>query len=104
MTIYDISEKAGVSIATVSRVLNGSSNVVGDILVIGCRLMKIIGSHQYDAVHFFGDEQIHVGGSGLMGIAKKLAGYRAAMEEKKLLSNTYLMQYYPGSHRKKQSF
>lgn len=29
MTIYDISEKAGVSIATVSRVLNGSSNVSG---------------------------------------------------------------------------
>ncbi len=27
MTIYDISEKAGVSIATVSRVLNGGSNV-----------------------------------------------------------------------------
>ncbi len=27
ITIYDISEKAGVSIATVSRVLNGSSNV-----------------------------------------------------------------------------
>ena len=27
MTIYDISEKAGVSIATVSRVLNGSSRV-----------------------------------------------------------------------------
>ena len=27
MTIYDISEKAGVSIATVSRVLNGSNNV-----------------------------------------------------------------------------
>ncbi len=27
MTIYDISEKAGVSIATVSRVINGSSNV-----------------------------------------------------------------------------
>ncbi len=27
MTIYDVSEKAGVSIATVSRVLNGSSNV-----------------------------------------------------------------------------
>mgnify|MGYP002708024597 FL=1 len=27
MTIYDISEKAGVSIATVSRVLNGSTNV-----------------------------------------------------------------------------
>ena len=27
MTIYDISEKAGVSIATVSRVMNGSSNV-----------------------------------------------------------------------------
>ena len=27
MTIYDISERAGVSIATVSRVLNGSSNV-----------------------------------------------------------------------------
>lgn len=27
MTIYDISEKAGVSIATVSRVLNGSANV-----------------------------------------------------------------------------
>ena len=27
MTIYDISEKAGVSIATVSRVLNGSPNV-----------------------------------------------------------------------------
>ena len=27
MTIYDISEKAGVSIATVSRVLNGSKNV-----------------------------------------------------------------------------
>ena len=27
MTIYDISEKAGVSIATVSRVLNGSSSV-----------------------------------------------------------------------------
>lgn len=27
MTIYDISEKAGVSIATVSRVLNGSQNV-----------------------------------------------------------------------------
>lgn len=27
MTIYDISEKAGVSIATVSRVLNGNTNV-----------------------------------------------------------------------------
>ena len=27
LTIYDISEKAGVSIATVSRVLNGSSKV-----------------------------------------------------------------------------
>ena len=27
MTIYDISEKAGVSIATVSRVLNGNVNV-----------------------------------------------------------------------------
>ena len=27
MTIYDISKKAGVSIATVSRVLNGSTNV-----------------------------------------------------------------------------
>ena len=27
MTIYDISEKAGVSIATVSRVLNGSTSV-----------------------------------------------------------------------------
>ena len=27
MTIYDISEKAGVSIATVSRVLNGGKNV-----------------------------------------------------------------------------
>lgn len=27
MTIYDVSEKAGVSIATVSRVLNGSNNV-----------------------------------------------------------------------------
>ena len=27
MTIYDISEKAGVSIATVSRVLNGSNSV-----------------------------------------------------------------------------
>ena len=27
MTIYDISEKAGVSIATVSRVLNGSNKV-----------------------------------------------------------------------------
>ena len=27
MTIYDVSKKAGVSIATVSRVLNGSSNV-----------------------------------------------------------------------------
>ena len=27
MTIYDISKKAGVSIATVSRVLNGSANV-----------------------------------------------------------------------------
>ena len=27
MNIYDISEKAGVSIATVSRVLNGSDNV-----------------------------------------------------------------------------
>ena len=27
MTIYDISEKAGVSIATVSRVLNGNANV-----------------------------------------------------------------------------
>ena len=27
MNIYDISEKAGVSIATVSRVLNGNTNV-----------------------------------------------------------------------------
>ena len=27
MNIYDISKKAGVSIATVSRVMNGSSNV-----------------------------------------------------------------------------
>ena len=27
MNIYDISEKAGVSIATVSRVLNGNANV-----------------------------------------------------------------------------
>ena len=27
MTIYDISQKAGVSIATVSRVLNGNTNV-----------------------------------------------------------------------------
>ena len=27
MTIYDISQMAGVSIATVSRVLNGSTNV-----------------------------------------------------------------------------
>ena len=29
---------------------------------------------------------------------KKLAGYRAAMEEKKLLSDENLMQYYHGSH------
>ena len=28
MTIYDISEKAGVSIATVSRVLNGSNTPI----------------------------------------------------------------------------
>lgn len=27
MNIYDVSEKAGVSIATVSRVINGNSNV-----------------------------------------------------------------------------
>ncbi len=29
---------------------------------------------------------------------KKLAGFRAAMEEKKLLSSETLLQFYPGSH------
>lgn len=43
MTIYDISEKAGVSIATVSRVLNGSNNVSAKTKK---KVMDII--HQYE--------------------------------------------------------
>lgn len=43
MTIYDISEKAGVSIATVSRVLNGSSNVSEKTKK---KVLDVI--HQYD--------------------------------------------------------
>lgn len=44
MTIYDISEKAGVSIATVSRVLNGSSNVSEKTKK---KVMDIINRYEY---------------------------------------------------------
>lgn len=44
MTIYDISEKAGVSIATVSRVLNGSSNVSEKTRQ---RVLDIINQYEY---------------------------------------------------------
>ncbi len=44
MTIYDISEKAGVSIATVSRVLNGSPKVAAATRE---RVMKVIEEEQY---------------------------------------------------------
>ncbi len=224
MTIYDISEKAGVSIATVSRVLNGSSNVsektkkrVLDVIHkyeytpnafargLGLNTMKTIGimcadssdlylakaiyyleqklrengydsilcctgyahetraaymnlliTKKVDGIILVGSNYVHEAAAdnqyisdaaaqlpvmllnavldvpnvysvvtddytsmynatiqmistGITDIVyfynstsysgkKKLAGYRAAMEEKKLLSNTYLMQYYPGSH------
>lgn len=44
MTIYDISEKAGVSIATVSRVLNGSKNVSAKTRE---RVLAIIDRYEY---------------------------------------------------------
>lgn len=44
MTIYDISEKAGVSIATVSRVLNGSSNVSEKTKK---RVLDVINQYEY---------------------------------------------------------
>lgn len=44
MTIYDISEKAGVSIATVSRVLNGSSNVSEKTRK---RVLDVINQYEY---------------------------------------------------------
>lgn len=224
MTIYDISEKAGVSIATVSRVLNGSNNVsektkkkVLDVIDqyeytpnafargLGLNTMKTIGimcadssdlylakaiyyieqllrANGYDSIlcctgyeqkikvssinllitkkvdgiilvgsNFIYDKEadnqyivdaaaqmpvmvlnadmdvpnvysvvsddytsmynatLQMIGSGIKDIVyfynstsysgkKKLAGYRAAMEEKKLLSGGNLMQFYHGSH------
>lgn len=44
MTIYDISEKAGVSIATVSRVLNGSGNVSEKTRK---RVLDVINEYEY---------------------------------------------------------
>lgn len=44
MTIYDISEKAGVSIATVSRVLNGSGNVSEKTKK---RVLDVINQYEY---------------------------------------------------------
>ena len=44
MTIYDISEKAGVSIATVSRVLNGSANVSEETRQ---RVLDVIEKYEY---------------------------------------------------------
>ena len=44
MTIYDISEKAGVSIATVSRVLNGSANVSEETRQ---RVLEVIDKYEY---------------------------------------------------------
>ncbi len=44
MTIYDISEKAGVSIATVSRVLNGSRNVSEKTKK---RVLDVINQYEY---------------------------------------------------------
>lgn len=44
MTIYDISEKAGVSIATVSRVLNGGSNVSPKTKE---KVMEVIRKYEY---------------------------------------------------------
>lgn len=44
MTIYDISEKAGVSIATVSRVLNGSNNVSEKTKK---RVLDVINQYEY---------------------------------------------------------
>lgn len=44
LTIYDISKKAGVSIATVSRVLNGSENVKASTRE---KVMKIINENDY---------------------------------------------------------
>ena len=193
MTIYDISEKAGVSIATVSRVLNGSNNVsektkkkVLDVINqyeytpnafargLGLNTMKTIGimcadsSDPYLAKAIYYIEQklrangydsilcctgydldtkassmnllitkkvdgiILVGSNFIYEIVsddftsmydatmemirsgvddilyfynstsysgkKKLAGYRAAMEEKGLLTNGSFLQLYQGSH------
>ena len=75
MTIYDISEKAGVSIATVSRVLNGSNvsekirKKVLDVIEqygytpnafargLGLNTMNTIGIMCADSSDFFGPKQ-----------------------------------------------
>ena len=184
MTIYDISEKAGVSIATVSRVLNGSNNVsektkkkVLDVINqyeytpnafargLGLNTMKTIGimcadssdlylakaiyyieqklrANGYDSILcctgydlatkassmnllitkkvdgiilvgsnfiYEKEEDMEMIRSGVEDILyfynstsysgkKKLAGYRAAMEEKGLLTNGSFLQLYQGSH------